>query len=161
MRTEIQGCMEAWMLLGLSCMEAAMLNNVWWQLAGVLCKNIYRRSKWNAHRNPGVYKGLKASGGVRRPKCFSGVWRHQCSKMYDGSKNIYIYFSKVYFLCQVFWSFNQFYCFNLWNGKTYLATCRSSVWSWLLQLSLQNLTIFLWFAFLIFSPFFSNIFMKI
>ena len=26
-----QGCMEAWMFLGLGCMEAAMLGNVWWQ----------------------------------------------------------------------------------------------------------------------------------
>ena len=34
-------------------------------------QKIYRRSKWNAHRNLGVYKGINASGVVCRPKCFS------------------------------------------------------------------------------------------
>ena len=33
-------------------------------MAVVLCKKIYRRLKWNAHRNPGVYKGINACGGV-------------------------------------------------------------------------------------------------
>ena len=42
-----------------------------------------------------------ASGGVWRPKCFSGVWRHQCSKMYDGSnalkKYIHVFFQSVFY----------------------------------------------------------------
>ena len=86
------------MLLGLSCMGAAMF-----------FKNIYRRSKWEANRNLGFQEGIHASGVAWRPKCFSGVWRHQCSKMYDGSNVLQKYihvFSKVYFpklyFCEVY-----------------------------------------------------------
>ena len=62
-------------------------------------------------------------GGVWRPKCFSGVWRHQCSKMYDGSNAVQkyihvffqsvfskVYFPKVYFaykLCEFIWIGND------------------------------------------------------
>ena len=57
-------------------------------MAAMLFKNIYRRSKRDAkfaNRNLGLFEGINASGGVWRPKFFSGVWRYQCSKMYDGS----------------------------------------------------------------------------
>ena len=50
-------------------------------MAAMLFKNIHRRSKLDANRNLGLLKGRNASGGVWRLKCFSGVLRHQCSKM--------------------------------------------------------------------------------
>ena len=43
-------------------------------MAAVLFENIYRRSEWNAHRNPEVYEGINASGGVSRQQCSSKIY---------------------------------------------------------------------------------------
>ena len=68
-------------------------------MAAMLFKNIYRRSKMDANRNLGLLKGIIVSGSVWRPKCFSGVWRHQCSKMYDGSNALQKYIQCIFPKC--------------------------------------------------------------